>query len=74
MATVFMSMAARLSNLDEQKPGTNIQKEGHTLTPLSGQNGPEDRRHLGAPHPYHHPSLQQGNPTALRLGIAWKYR
>ena len=35
-------MAARLSELDEQKPGTNIQKEGHTLTPPSRWNGFED--------------------------------
>ena len=48
MATIFMSMAARLSDLDEQKPGTNIQKEGHTLTPPSSQNGPEDPEALGS--------------------------
>ena len=35
-------MATRLSDLDDQKPGTNIQKEGHILTPPSGWNGPED--------------------------------
>ena len=34
-------MATRSSDIDEQKPGTNIQKEGHTLTPPSGQNGPK---------------------------------
>ena len=32
------------------------------------------QRHLGVAHPNHDPSLQWGNPTALRLGIAWKYR
>ena len=42
MTTVFMSMATRLSDLDDQKPGTNIQKESHTLTPWSSWNGPED--------------------------------
>ena len=47
MAIVFMSMADRLSDLDEQKPGSNIQKEGHTLTPPSGQNGPEDPEAFG---------------------------
>ena len=47
-ATVFMSMAARLSDLDEQKPGTNSQKEGHTLTPPSNQNGPEDPEAFGS--------------------------
>ena len=60
MTTVFMTMATILSELDEQKPGTNIQKEeeGHTITPPSGQNGVEDPEVLGAPHPNHHPSLQ----------------
>ena len=33
----------------EQKPGTNIQKEGHTLTPPCGQNGPEDPEAFGTP-------------------------
>ena len=41
-------MATRLSDLDEQKPGTNIQKEGHTLTPPSSQNGPEDPEVFGS--------------------------
>ena len=44
----FLSMAARLSGLDEHKPGTNIQKEGHTLTPPSSQNGPEDPEAFGS--------------------------
>ena len=35
-------MAARLSDLDDLKPKIKIQTEGHTLTPTSGQNGPED--------------------------------
>ena len=48
MATVFVSMATRSSDLDEQKPETNIQKEGHTLTPPSGQNGPEDPEAFGS--------------------------
>ena len=48
MATVFVSMATRLSDLDYQKCGTNIQKEGHTLTPPSGQNGPEDPEAFGS--------------------------
>ena len=48
MATVFMSMAIRSSDLDEQKPGTNIQKEGHTLTPPSSQNDPEDPEAFGS--------------------------
>ena len=48
MATVFMSMATRSSDPDEQKPGTIVQKEGHTLTPPSGQNGPEDPEVFGS--------------------------
>ena len=55
MATVFMSMAARLSDLDDQKPGINIQTEGHTLTPPSGQIGPEDPEAFGSA-PSHSPS------------------
>ena len=47
-ATVFVSMATRLSNLDEQKPGTSIQKEVHTLTTPCGWNGPEDPEVFGS--------------------------
>ena len=36
------------SDLDEQKPGTNIQKEGHTLTTPSSQNSPEDPEAFGS--------------------------
>ena len=55
MATVFVSMATRLSDLDDQKPGVNIQTEGHTLTPPSSQNGPEDQEAFGST-PLHSPS------------------
>ena len=48
MAIVFVSMATRMSDLDEQKPGTNVKKEGHTLMPLSGQNSPEDPEVFGS--------------------------
>ena len=48
MATAFVSMATRLSDLDNQKPGTNIQKEGHTLTLPSGQNSPENPEAFGS--------------------------
>ena len=41
-------MAARLSDLDDQKSGLNIQTEGHTLTLPSGQNGPEDPEAFGS--------------------------
>ena len=58
MATVFMSMAARLSDLDDQKPGINIQTEGHPLTPPSSQNGPEDAEAFSSTHHVYHPSLQ----------------
>ena len=47
-ATVFMSMAAQSSDLDDQNPGTSIQKEGHTLTPPSGWNSPEDPEAFGS--------------------------
>ena len=43
-----MSMAARSSDLDDQKPGVNIQTEGHTLTPPGGWNGPEDPEAFGS--------------------------
>ena len=43
MTTVFMSMAARSSDLDNLNPEVKIQIEGHSLTPTSGQNGPEDQ-------------------------------
>ena len=55
MATVFMSVVTRLSDLDDQKPGVNIQTEGHTLTPPSAWNGLKIQRHLVAPHHIHHP-------------------
>ena len=48
-------MAARSSKLDDQKLGINIQTEGHTLTPSSGQNGPEDPEAFGST-PSHSPS------------------
>ena len=48
MATVFMSMATRSIDLDEQKSGTSIQREGHTLTPPSGWIDPEDPDAFGS--------------------------
>ena len=47
MATVSMSMATQLSDLDDEKTGVNIQTEGHTLTLPSSQNGPEDTEAFG---------------------------
>ena len=56
-------MASRLSNLDDQKPRINIQTEGHTLTPPSSQNGPEDPEAFGST-PSHSPSQSQARkPT-----------
>ena len=43
-----MSMAARLSDLDNQKSGVVIQTEGHTHTPLHGQNGLEEMEAFGS--------------------------
>ena len=47
-ATDFMSMANRMSDIDNQKPGVNIQTEDHTLTSPSGQNGPGDPGAFGS--------------------------
>ena len=55
MATVSVSMTARSSNLDDQKSGVNIQTEGHTLTPPSIQNSPEETDAFGST-PSHSPS------------------
>ena len=41
-------MGTRLSDLDDQNPGINIQMEGHTLTSPSGQNGPKDPEMFGS--------------------------
>ena len=48
MATVSMSMATRSSNRDDQKSGVNVQTEGHSLKPPSGQNGPEETEAFGS--------------------------
>ena len=53
--TVFMSMATKLSNLDELNPEVKIQTEGYILTPTSSQNGPEDPEAFGSA-PSHSPS------------------
>ena len=41
-------MATRSSNLDDQKTGVNIQTKGHTVTPTSSQNGPEETEAFGS--------------------------
>ena len=48
MATAFMSMTTRSSDLDGQKSGTSVQKGGHTLIPPSGQNGPAHPEAFGS--------------------------
>ena len=46
--TVFMPMATRSSDLDDQKPEIKIQTESHTITPPSSWNGPEDPEAFGS--------------------------
>ena len=48
MATIFMSMVTRSSDLDDQKPGVNIHTEAYTLTPPSRWNGLEDQEAFGS--------------------------
>ena len=48
MATVFVSMAARLSDPDDQKSGVTLQTKGHTFTSPSSQNGPSDPKAFGS--------------------------
>ena len=52
MATVSVSMAARSSDQDDQKSGVNVQTEGHTFTPPSGQNGPKETEAFGSAPSY----------------------
>ena len=48
-------MATLSSDLDDQKSGATIQMEGHTLTPLNGQIGPEETE-ASSSAPSHSPS------------------
>ena len=41
MTTVLVSMATRLSDLDDSEPEIKIQTEGHSLTLTNGQENPE---------------------------------
>ena len=61
-----MSMATSLSKLDDQKPGVNIQTDGHTLTPTSSQNGPEDPEAFG-----NTPSCSPSQSPARKLTPNW---
>ena len=54
MVNISALIAAQLSDLDDQKSGVTIQMEGHTLTPLNGQNGPEEMEASGSA-PSHSP-------------------
>ena len=56
-------MAARSSNLDDFQPETKIWTEGHTLTPVGGQNGPEDPDAFGSA-PSHSPSQSTARTPA----------
>ena len=57
-------MAIKSSALEDQKTGVNIQTEGHTLTPPSGQNGPEDIEAFGStPSHFTIPVSSEGTNT-----------
>ena len=62
----FHVMATSSSDLDDQKPGVNIQTEGHTLTPPSGWNGPEDPEAFGST-----PSHSASQPLARKPTPDW---
>ena len=65
-----MSMAARSSDLDNQKSRFNIQTEGHTLTPPSGWNGPEETEVFGS-IPSLSPSQFSGKETDTECPGTW---
>ena len=48
MANISVLMAARSSDLDDQKSGVVVQTEGLNLTPLSGWNGLEETEAFGS--------------------------
>ena len=48
MANISMSMAARSSDLNDQKSRVVIWTEGYTLTPPSGHNGPKEMDAFGS--------------------------
>ena len=55
MANISALMATESSDLDDQKSEEIIQTEGHTLTPLNGQNGSKEMEASGSA-PSHSPS------------------
>ena len=64
MATVSMSLATRSNDLDDQKSGVYIEIKGHTLTPPSSQNGPEETEAVGG-MPSHSPSQSPARKPTL---------
>ena len=58
-----MTMAARSNDLDDQRPGINIQTEDHTLTSPSDQNGPEDPETFGSTPPHSQSQSPARKPT-----------
>ena len=70
MTTVFVSMATRSSDRDDFEPETKIQTEGHTLTPTSGQNGPEHSNVFGST-PSHSPSWSPARTPAPDWPETW---
>ena len=65
MTTAFMSMPTKLSDLDDQQSGANLQTEGHTLTPPTGWSSPGETEALGSA-PSHSPSQ-----SLARKPMAW---
>ena len=70
MTTVFMSMAARLSDLDDFKPGIKIQNEDHTFTLTNGQNGQENPEAFGSA-PLHSPSWSPARKPTPNQPETW---
>ena len=67
-----MSMTTRSSDLDDQKSGVNVQTEGHTSTPPSSQNGPEETEAFGST-PLHSPSQSLVRRLAPDCPGTWYY-
>ena len=65
-------MATKLINVDDQKSGVNLWTEGHTLTPPSGQHGPEDPEAFGST-PSHSPSWSPARKSMPDWPETWYY-
>ena len=70
MTIVFMSMATRSRDLDDFQPETEIQTEGHTFTPVRGQNGPKDPGVFGSA-PSQSPSHSSARTSAPDQPETW---